>query len=197
MTLRAWRVQRGAALILALMAMTVLMALGAALVLTTSTETVIAGNFRARREAFYAAEAAAEIAVAELRSSPDWAPFVQGADRSRFVDGAPNGARTLPADAPVNLTAIANLANCGLPTPCAGAPQWQLFAYGPLRDFVPASESPFYVVAFIRDDQTEPGVPLVTIRAESFGPRSAHQAIEVTVSRSPAGQAVVLRTAFG
>jgi hypothetical protein len=72
-----------------------------------------------------------------------------------------------------------------------------LFAYGPLRDFVRASDSPFYVVAFVRGAQTDSGAPLVTIRAESFGPRSAHQTIEVTVSRSPDGQAVVLRTAFG
>ena len=39
--------ERGAALILAFMAMTVLMALGTALVLMTSTDTVIAANFRA------------------------------------------------------------------------------------------------------------------------------------------------------
>jgi len=197
MTLRAWRAERGAVLILALMAMTVLMAIGAALVLTTSTETAIAGNFRGRREAFYAAEAVAEIAVAELRRSQNWVAFVEGADRSTFVDGAPDGLRTLPADAPVSLSAIANLANCGLPTPCAGAARWQLFAYGPLRDLIPGSDSPFYVVAFVRGAQTESGAPLVTIRAESFGPRSAHQAIELTVSRSPEGQAVVLRTAFG
>ena len=194
---RALRAEQGAVLILALMAVTVLMAIGTALVMTTSTETVIAGNFRSRREAFYAAEAVAELAVAELRGSADWAAFVEGADRSRFVDGAPDGVRALPADTPVNLTTIVNLTNCGLPTACAGPSQWQLFAYGPLRDFVPGSSSPFYVVAFLSGAQTESGAPLVTIRAESFGPRSSHQAIEVTVSRSPEGAAVVLSTVFG
>jgi hypothetical protein len=194
---RALRAEHGAALILALMAMTVLMAIGAVLVMTTSTETVIAGNFRSHRQALYAAEAVAELAVAELRSSADWAAFVEGAERSRFVDGAPDGMRALPADSPVNLTAIVNLTNCGLPTACAGPPQWQLFAYGPLRDFVPGSDSPFYVVAFLGGAQMESGAPLVTIRAESFGPRSSHQAIEVRVSRSPEGEAVVLRTVFG
>ena len=194
---RALRAERGAVLILALMAMTMLMTLGAILVMTTSTETAIAGNFRSRREAFYAAEAVAELAVAELRSSANWAAFVDGGARSRFVDGASDGVRSLPSDVPVNLTAIANLANCGLPTPCAGPPRWHLFAHGPLRDFTAAADSPFYVLAFVQGAETESGVPVVVIRAEAFGPRSAHQAIELTLSRSPEGAAIVLRTVFG
>jgi hypothetical protein len=194
---RALDAEQGAALVLALMAMTVLMSLGAILVMTTSTETAIAGNFRSRREAFYAAEAVAELAVAELRRSTNWAAFVDGDARSSFVDGAPDGVRALPSDAPVNLAALANLANCGVPAPCAGLPRWRLFAHGPLRDFTAAADSPFYVVAFVRGVETESGVPLVIIRGESFGPHSAHQAIELTLSRSPEGAAVVLRTAFG
>ena len=195
--MRVLRAEQGAVLILALMAMTVLMAIGAVLVMTTSTESVIAGNFRSRREAFYAAEAVAELAIAELRSSADWTAFVEGVERSRFVDGAPDGVRALPVDAPVNLTAIANLANCGVPTTCAGLPRWQLFAYGPLRDLISDPDSPFYVVAFLSGAGIESGAPLVTIRAESFGPRSSHQAIEMRVSRSAEGRAVVLRTVFG
>jgi len=188
--------ERGAALILAFMAMTVLMALGTALVLMTSTDTVIAANFRGSREAFYAAEAVAELAVAELRTSVNWTPFVEGVERSRFVDGAPGGPRSLPGDAPVNLSAIANLANCAAPAPCGGVPRWQLFAYGPLRDVLASLDSPFYVVALITGGQTAAGEPLVTVRAEAFGPKGAHQAIEVTLGRSASGDAVVLRTVF-
>ena len=188
--------ERGAALILAFMAMTVLMALGTALVLMTSTDTVIAANFRSSREAFYAAEAVAELAVAELRTSANWTPFVEGAERSRFVDGAPGGPRSLPGDAPINLTAIADLANCAVPSPCGGVPRWQLFAYGPLRDALASLDSPFYVVALITGGQTAAGEPLVTIRAEAFGPKGAHHAIEVTLGRSANGDAVVLRTVF-
>jgi Tfp pilus assembly protein PilX len=188
--------ERGAALIFALMGMTVLMALGAALVLMTSTETIIAGNFRIGRQAFYAAEAAAELAVAELRTSANWIGIVEGAEVSRFVDGAPAGPRTLPTDAPVDLTAILNLANCSAPAPCTGAPRWQLFAYGALRDLAAQglADSPFYIVALVSGGQTSSGEPLVTIRAEAFGPRGAHQAVEITVSRTPSGEVVVLRT---
>ena len=188
--------ERGAALILAFMAMTVLMALGTALVLMTSTDTVIAANFRSSREAFYAAEAVAELAVAELRTSVNWTPFVEGAERSRFVDGAPGGPRSLPGDAPVNLTEIANLANCAVPAPCGGVPRWQLFAYGPLSD---ALASPGFAVLRRRAHHGRAdggGEPLVTIRAEAFGPKGAHHAIEVTLGRSANGDAVVLRTVF-
>ena len=89
-------------------------------------------------------------------------------------------------------SAISGGMNCGVPTACAGPPRWRLFAYLPLRDLTSSADSPFYVVAFLSGTQTESGAPLVTIRAESFGPRSAHQAIELTVSRSPEGEAVVL-----
>jgi hypothetical protein len=178
------------ALVLALMAMTVLMALGAALVLITSTETMMAGNFQNGRLAFYAAEAAAELAVAELRSHANWTSFVDGTERSRFVDGAPGGRRSLPIGAPVDLTAIWNLANCAMQSPCAGPPRWQLFAYGPLRDFLPgATDSPFYVVALIALAEEDPAGRAVSVRGEAFGPRGAHSAIELTAM--PAGPGAI------
>ena len=155
------------------MGMTVLMALGAALVLITSTETIIAGNFRNSRQAFYAAEAAAELAVAELRDAHDWTALSKGTERSQFIDGAPGGPRALPTDAPVDLTALRNMANCGAPAPCVDAPRWQLFAYGPLGDFwrPGASDSPFYIVALVSGGQTIGGELLVTIQGEAFGPK--------------------------
>ena len=190
--------ERGAVLIFALIGMTILTALGAALVLMTSTETIIAGNFRNGRQAFYAAEAAAEVAVADLRSSANWIGIVEGVERSRFIDGVPAGRRAFPTDVPVDPSAVLNLANCNAPAPCGGVPRWQLFAYGPLRDLLApgASDSPFYVVALVAGGQTASGEPLVTIRAEAFGPRGSHQAVEVMVSRTSAGQVVVVRTVF-
>ena len=120
--------EHGAALICALMGMTILMALGAALVAITSTETIIAGNFRnSTPEALYAAEAAAELAVAELRTRTHWIGVVEGTERSQFIDGAPGGVRGLPTDAPVDLTAVVNIANCGAPAPCVDAPALAAF----------------------------------------------------------------------
>ena len=189
--------ERGVALVVALFATAVMSALGAALVLLTSTESIIAGNFRHSRQAFYAAEAIAELALADLRDLASWTPVVEGSQRSAFVDGPPEGPRTLPTGSPINLTEVFNLANCGVPTPCGAAPRWQLFAYGPVRDLLPAGalESPFYIAALVGGAaQMEDGSLVVTVRGEAFGPRGTHHAIEVTVSRTVAGDTQVLRT---
>ena len=100
-------------------------------------------------------------------------------------------------DLPVDLTSILNIANCNTPRHAA-APRWQLFACGPLRDVAPpgASDSPFYIVALISGGHTESGALLATIRAQAFGPRGAHQALEVTVSRTDAGAVIVMRSVF-
>ena len=62
----------GVALVIAMMAMLLLAALGAALVLTTSSETVIAGNYRNSGEALYAADAIVERALDGLLTVSDW-----------------------------------------------------------------------------------------------------------------------------
>jgi hypothetical protein len=176
----------------------IMKALGAALVTIAMSETIIASNFRSSRQAFYAAEAAAEVAIAELRTSANWIGIVEGSERSIFVDGPPAGPRALPADAPVDLTAVLNLANCSAPAPCGGVPRWQLFAYGPLRDLGTrrAPDSSFYVVVLVSGGHSASGEPLALLRAEAFGPRGARQAIEVTIVRTRAGGAVVQRTVF-
>jgi Tfp pilus assembly protein PilX len=62
----------GAALLIALMAMMLMTALATALMLTTITETRIASSYGAGIEAFYAADAAIERAIDDLRTIPDW-----------------------------------------------------------------------------------------------------------------------------
>lgn len=60
---------RGAALVTGLLVMGVLMILGTAAIMTTSTDIQISGNHRTAREAFYAAEAGTEEARARLRAN--------------------------------------------------------------------------------------------------------------------------------
>lgn len=68
--------ERGSALVLALMAMTLLATLGGALVMQTSTETAIAASFRDGLAAFYAAEGALEAGMASVAGAPDWQALV-------------------------------------------------------------------------------------------------------------------------
>ena len=87
------RRENGMALIVAMMAMLLMMALGAALVLTTSSETIIAANFRNSGEGLYAADAALERIVDDLLTVPDWNSVLSGAVQSAFIDGAPERRR--------------------------------------------------------------------------------------------------------
>ena len=209
--------EHGMALVVALMVMVLMMALGAALILITSSETMIAANFRAGDEAFYAADAVFERALADLRAVPDWTSVLDGSTRSSFADGQPSGARRLTDGTTIDLAQIASMANCQKLTPCtdtdmsartserpwgANNPRWTLYAYGALADSVGtvSANSPYYVLAFVGDDPSEndadplrdgaspsgltnPGLGVLSLRAEAFGPRRAHRAIEGTVAR--------------
>jgi len=164
--------ERGAALITALMAMLLLSALGLALVLTTSTETMIAGNFRDGQEALYAADAGVERVMDDLLTVPDWNNILNGTIRSAFVDGSPSGSRALPDGTSLNLTEATNAVNCGKITTCSVSemntstedrpwatnnPRWNLYAYGLLNSIVPTStvNSNVYVIVWVGDDQSE------------------------------------------
>ena len=164
--------ERGVALVIALMATTLMLTLGCALVLLSSSETVIAANFRAAHEAAYAADAALERALADLRDVPDWTMVLGGGVRSPFVDGAASGVRRLIDGSSIDLDQVTNLANCQKPTACTAAeiaaattdrpwgannPRWTLFAYGPLADSLGPGlvRSSFYAIAFVGDDPSE------------------------------------------
>src|SRR5947209_13798112 len=131
--------EEGIALVIAMMATTLLSALVAALALTTTMETQIAAGFVGARQAFYAADAAAEWATAELSGLADWTAVANGTARLGFVDGAV-GRRALPDGSVVDLGAMA-----------AADAAWHLAAYGRLKDLVLPSltRSPFYIVIFV------------------------------------------------
>jgi hypothetical protein len=204
---------RGAALIVALMAIALVTAVMSILVLTTTTEQAIATNFQTANEALYAADAGIERAILDLNATPNWTDVLNGTARSGFVDGAPSGSRQLPGGATIDLIQVANLANCEKKTTCSAAdmaavtqqrpwgannPRWQPYAYGRLSDMLApgAINSAFYIVVFAGDDPSEtdgdpardavgtnPGAGILSLRAEAFGPRNAHRMVEATVAR--------------
>jgi Tfp pilus assembly protein PilX len=164
--------ERGAALVVALMATMLLSALGLALILTTTTETKITGNYVHAQEAMYAADAAIERTVQDVLTVPDWNHMLKGTQRSAFVDGAPSGTRTLPNGAVIDLTEATNMINCGKLATCStiemntttedrpwgtNNPRYQLFAYGPSNTFIETGtlNSPFYVIVWVADDPSD------------------------------------------
>ena len=204
---------RGFAVLVAMMGLLMISAIGMALVLGTSTESMVARNFRDGAAAMYAAEAVAIRAIGDVSAEPDWSAVVGGPARSTFFDGWPGGPRTLADGSTIDLTEIVNLWNCGKTTSCSSAdmnattaerpwgvnnPRWRIYACGRLADLVPAgSGSRFYVLLLAADDPSEtdgdpladgaglsnPGAGLVALRGESFGPGGAHSVVELTVAR--------------
>jgi type IV pilus assembly PilX-like protein len=166
------RSEHGVAMVVAMMAMLLMSALGLALVLTTTSETLISANFRNGQEAVYAADAVIERAIDDLLTVPDWNKLLDGSEQSGFIDGPPSGARTLNDGSTIDLTQAVNMANCQKIATCTTGemnansserpwgtnnPRWHLYAYGNLNDMLPTGtiNSPFYVVLFVGDDPSE------------------------------------------
>ena len=205
--------QRGAALVVTLMAMLLMASIGAALVLATNMDVQIAANAGAATEAFYAADAVFERTLAELRAAPDFTLVLDGSVGSSFVDGPPTGVRTMPDHTSVDLLEIESLSNCARREPCNDTdmdssirdrpwgrrnPRWRLFSWGMLEADGPGPS--LYVVTLVADDPAEtddnpwedgawtgaavnPGAGVLLIRAEAFGRRGAHRVIEGGVVR--------------
>jgi hypothetical protein len=208
--------ENGIAMLVAMMALLLMSALGVAVILTSSSETIIAAHFRNSLEARYAADAMIERALDDVAGVADWNTLIGGLTQSALIDGAPTGLRTLGDGSTIDLAQVVNLANCQKTTACSVAdmnaiaadrpwgannPQWKPYAYGPLRDMLPASstlDSPYYVLLLIGDDPSEtdndpttddvgvtnPGWDVIAMRSEAFGPHGAHKVIEVTAGRT-------------
>lgn len=211
----------GMALIVMLLAMGLLSALGVTLVLTTTAEIRIAANFRNAQQALYAADAAAERAIDDLATAPDWNALLAGGMLSSFVDGPPSGPRQVDGGATVDLAQAVAIANCQKLAGCSDGdmdavtedrpwgpnnPRWKLFAYGRLRDLLPADSvgSPHYVIVMVADDPGEtdndpmrdavagsPGSGILSLRAEAFGPGEGHVVVELTVMRGNSAMRVL------
>ena len=182
--------ERGAALLIALVALGLVSAIGLSLLLVTDTEMRVAGYYSESREAMYAAEGALEIAAHELVAVGDWNALLGGGVLSRFVDGAPAGNRQLSDGSTLSLTDATLAANSESRPWGANNPQWRLFAFGRLSPAV-------YVVAWAADDPAEndgnplrdgegvanPGSNVLMIRAEAFGARGSRKVLEAVVRR--------------
>jgi hypothetical protein len=205
---------RGAAVVIALLAMLLLTALGLILVLTTATETMIAAQFGSSQEAFYAADAGLQYAAEELATA-DWNGVLRGAGWSTFAVGSPWVPHLLSDGTVIDLAKATNLLNCGHASACTLAemdastadrpwgvnnPRWSLYAYGPLHAIVSTGtiDSAMYVAVWVSDDTSEndddpttdgadplnPGSGVITIHAEAFGAGAAHKVLEATLGPS-------------
>ena len=171
--------ERGIALVVALLSMLLLTALGMSLMLTTTTETMITGNYRDGVEAMYAADAGIERTMQDVLTVPDWNAMLGSPDgitagvTSSFYDSS-NLQPTLGDGRVLDLVKATNAANCPQVSPPSSTacslsqmnlstqerpwgtnnPRWRLYAHGPVSDFVPTDtvNSDCYLVVWVADD---------------------------------------------
>ena len=188
------------ALLTALFATVLLMALGLAVLLLGTAETILAAHDRDARSLAYASRAAVTVATADLRALADWdqlsapgpVPEVS-ATPGPFVDAtlapaAPWGGVALDLRAlTVRLQAESDAAEPG----GGPAPAWRLFEYGPLAHLVPdtGSRNPYYLVVWVADEDG-----LVVARAVAYGPGEGRSILEVTMTRPAAPDPVRILT---
>jgi hypothetical protein len=188
--------EKGTALVIAMMAVMLLTALGAAVIMVTNTETAISANYKNGQEALYAADAGVERVMQDLLMVPRWNDILDGTAHSAFADGSMSANKTLPGGGIIRLdTATTQLQADSDIGGAWGAnnPQWRLFAWGPMQDMVPGNiiDSPMYLAVWVADDPAEgDGNPAadtngtLTLHAEAFGPSGTRKVIEVTVART-------------
>jgi hypothetical protein len=199
--------ERGSVLLCALMVITLIATLGAALSLVVSTESVVAANYHTAQEGLYAAEAGIEYAIGEIRLSSAWnslpssvtssSDFNDGQSMSRGPDGS-----TLDLS---RLTIKRQAESDAVYPNGPDRPVWRLYAHAPLNRMVPGagSASP-YVVLWIADDPDDldgdPAVDtndVVMLHGEAFAVRGGRRAIDATILREQAmaaGLPGVMRT---
>ena len=197
--MRSVRDERGTALLLVMVLVLVLGAVGAAVSIASRTETLIAANFRQERETLYAAEGAVARAIQDLASHPDWSLVLSGTVSGTSTDGAAIGPRRLPGGDVVTLCCTASSLTAGVQDRGLGGrswgadtPQWQIFAWGPVADWLPARriDSALYVVVWVADDPEDgdgnPAVDsnsIVLLHGQALGPLSGRRAIDALLRR--------------
>jgi hypothetical protein len=171
-------------------------AVGAALVVRV--EVKVAERFRQSAEALYAAEAALDVSLSELRTMPTWTPVFEGGRRSSFSDGAFMGAKTVPGGGAVNVCCGVGSASDRLasdtrtsPVPARRALVWRPFLWTPFDVLAPGDPpSRLYVIVSVANDEEagEGGADTILVRAEALAPDGLHRTIEsLVVRRHPTG----------
>lgn len=203
---------RGIALLVTLVAMSLVSVIAMALALTTAVDRLAATNHDEAVELLNLAEAALELASRDLASVADWNGVLDGTHRSTLVDGPPDTARRPWPGLLVDLPRLTSMLTCGSASPCsdparqivtlerpwgANNAAWRPFLHARLDLPTPLRPHTAYVVVWVGDDGSEAdGDPLLDgggpaeegrytlrARAEAFGPGGARRAIEAEIAR--------------
>jgi hypothetical protein len=192
------------AILTALMATLLLTALGVAIAMLGSEESMLSLHERSARALRQAASAGAQLAVADLRLAPSWDPLLAlaatpplSAVPGRFLDSTltpPSPWSGVPIDLAA-ATAALQAATMTSRGPADAAQAWRLYLSGPLARAAPSGGAgPWYVAVWIADDKADTdGDPtvdsngLLSVHAVAYGPADAAVALDLTIRRLPSG----------
>jgi hypothetical protein len=190
--------QDGSTLITVLLLMFLLSAIAIGMAVVLQVEVTVASRFVQATQALMAAEAAVNIAIAELRPMADWSPILTGASSSSFSDGAFGGARLLTGGGSVLLCCGSSSLSGRLASEngLSGAfarrgLMWRPFLWSPIATLLPGSPlPPLYIVVFVQDDEDDgDGSGMtdlngrVVMRAEAVQPDGMRRSVEALVAR--------------
>jgi hypothetical protein len=195
---KEWRLRSegGTVLLCALMVITLIFTLGAAVTLIVSSESAVAANYHASQQGLYGADAGIERAIAEIRTLPAWTAVPSSATTfSDFNDNqatpqGPDGSTLNLAQMTIRRQAESDALYGGV----TDRPVWRLYAHAPLNRMVPGTGNAApYVVVWIADDPDETDGnaavdtnDVVMLHAEAFTVRRGTRAIEATIRREEA-----------
>jgi hypothetical protein len=204
--------ERGVALLVALVAMSVMSMLGLGLLLSSTVDRLAATNHDDGLALANFAESGLELAARELATVADWNALLAGTIQSSLTDGPPAGVRQPLPGILVDLSRLTNELRCGRALPCSAAviaaataerpwgannPHWQPFLYTTVVADTPRRTSSAYVVVWIGDDGSEAdadplsdgggpggeGRYIVRAHAEAFSSSGGRHAIEAELAR--------------
>ena len=161
-------------------------------------ETTIASRFGESAAARHAAEAALEVAVAELEAVPDWDLVVSGGLPSALSAGAFSGTKAVPGGGVVSVCCGPGSAMSRLvtdtrlsPLPARRLLEWRPFlwsTFDALAPHIPSSR--LFVVVWVANDEDEAGQPsdanrTVLVRSEALEPGGVRRSLEALLTRRP------------
>jgi hypothetical protein len=189
--------QDGSTLITVLLLMFLLSAIAIGMAVVLEVEVTIASRFVQATQAHMAAEAAMNIAIAELRPMADWSAILTGASSSSLSDGAFAGTRPLAGGAVLLCCGSSSVSGRlerenGLSGAFARRGLvWRPFLWSPVTTLLPGTPlPPLYIIVFVQDDEDDGDGSAMTdlngrvlMRAEAVQPDGMRRSVEVLVAR--------------
>jgi hypothetical protein len=161
-------------------------------------EVTVASRFVEATQALFAADAAVNMALAELRPVADWTPVLAGMTSSALSDGAFAGAKPLPGGGSVVLCCGSSSLSGRLAREnglsgafARRALVWRPFLWSPLATLLPSSpRTRIYVVVLVQDDEDDGDGDAMTdlngrvvVRGEAVQPDGLRRSVEALIAR--------------